>query len=96
MSEPEQVPNRYRERLEQVLRGVRGQTEVVGRAFARVDGAMAAGAWDSPLAQTFYAGCVEAQRSATNSVDACADEMELHHRREPVLVPRDDRRARFS
>lgn len=96
MSEAEQVPNRYRERLGWALPGVRGQAEVVRRAFARVDRAMAAGAWDSPLAQTFYDGCVEAQRSARATAEACVDDMELRHRREPVMVSRDDRRARFS
>ena len=96
MSEAEQVPNRYRERLGWALPGARGQAESVGRAFSRVDRAMAAGAWDSPMAQTFYDGCVEAQRSATTSAEGCVDEIELRHRREPVLVPRDDRRARFS
>ena len=96
MSESDQVPNRYRERLGWALPGVRGDVESVRRAFSRIDRAMAAGAWDSPLAQSFYDGCVEAQRSARTAAEACVDEMELRHRREPVMVPRDDRRARFS
>ena len=39
--------------------------------------------------------CVEAQRSATSATESCVDEMEYRHRREPVVVDRDDRRARF-
>ena len=94
MPEDEQVPNRYRERLGRALPGARRQAELVGRAFARVDRAMSAGAWDSPLAQTFYGGCVEAQHSATVAAGGCVDAIELRHSREPALVPRDDRRAR--
>ncbi|MBO0919535.1 hypothetical protein J1G42_01695 [Cellulomonas sp. zg-ZUI222] len=96
MPEDDQVPNRYRERLGRALPRAHRQAELVGRAFARVDRAMAAGAWDSPLAQTFYDGCVEAQHSATVSAGGCVHDMELRHRREPALVPRDDRRARPS
>ena len=40
--------------------------------------------------------CVEAQRSATSATEGCVDEMEYRHRREPVMVDRDDRRARFA
>lgn len=96
MSDAEQVPYRYRERLGWALPGARGDAESTRRLFSRVDRAMAAGAWDSPLAQEFYAGCVEAQRSATSATEGCVDEMEYRHRREPVMVDRDDRRARFA
>ena len=96
MSETELVRNRYREHLTLALPGAQEHARRVGTAFARVDRAMAARAWESPLADAFYAECVAAHRAGADAAQRFVDEMESRSRREPIKVPRDDRRAWFS
>jgi hypothetical protein len=96
MTESAEVDNRYRRSLGWALPGARTQAERVAEAFAITRRALAAGAWDSSVADAFSGACTSVGSSAAAAAQDCVAILQRRHAREPVSVPPFDRRARWS
>ena len=96
MTESAEVSNRYRTALGRALPGARTQADRVADAFAITRRAMAAGAWDSTVADAFASSCASVEAAAAAAADDCVSIAQRRRNREPATVAPGDWRARWS
>ena len=91
----DEVPNRYRLELGEVVRAESRRVEEVATVFDAARSAMERRAWDSTMARQFWEE-LQAQRAAvTLTVVECQSVLQARFQREPVEVHPVDPRARF-
>lgn len=92
----DEVPNRYRQELGEVLPMERFRRDATDGVLSIVQNALAQGAWASTTADSFAAEAATQQTTASNAADRAIEELAGRHSLEPLNVDPGDWRARFQ